>query len=213
MSKRGKFIALEGGDGSGKTTALERLRKVLPADKFVFTREPGGDKIGEKIRKILLDPSHKGLISPLAELLLFEANRFNHLRMLVEPALAEGKHVITDGFNGSTWAYQLVARKRGWQAFLLFHLCDWLHSSNPDHWIWFDVDPVVGRTRTHGGSEAGRGEPNRLDREKVEFHRRVWLGYRRFFKRRSHTRIDTERWDVQTTYEVARNTIYNITGI
>ena len=108
---RGLFITFEGIDGCGKSTQIGLLTDWLEKRKanFVLVREPGGTPVGEKIRTILLDKENDG-ISPVAELLLFEAARAQIVSERIRPALCEGRYVICDRFFDSTYAYQGVAR-------------------------------------------------------------------------------------------------------
>ncbi len=110
---RGRFLVLEGIDGCGKTTQLEALRQWLPTSgllgpgaALVVTREPGGTALGEALRELLLHPPGEATPDPLAELLLYAADRAQHVRQRIEPALAAGDWVISDRFVGSTAAYQ-----------------------------------------------------------------------------------------------------------
>lgn len=111
MKKKGIFIVIEGPDKSGKTTQAILIKKWLEAlnQKVILTREPGGTKLSEKIRKLLLDPSIK--IYPLSELFLYEAARAQHVQEKILPALKSGKIVICDRFTLATEAYQGYGRK------------------------------------------------------------------------------------------------------
>jgi len=99
---RGRFIAFEGGEACGKSTQSALLASALDA---VLTREPGGTVIGARLRSLVLDPATEGL-APRAEALLMAADRAQHVAEVVEPALAAGRHVVTDRFAGSSIAYQ-----------------------------------------------------------------------------------------------------------
>jgi dTMP kinase len=108
---KGIFIAFEGGEGSGKSTQAELLKKYLTeiGEKVVLTREPGGTVLGKQLREILLDPG-TGAISPRAEALLYAADRANHVYTLIQPALTQGDVVITDRYLDSSIAYQGAGR-------------------------------------------------------------------------------------------------------
>ncbi len=108
---RGKFITFEGLDGTGKSTQMEKLAKALRARGLlvVVTREPGGTPTGEKIRDVILDSATADL-SPMAEMALMFASRAQHIREVIEPALADGKIVLCDRFTDSTEAYQGAGR-------------------------------------------------------------------------------------------------------
>lgn len=110
---RGRFLVLEGIDGCGKSTQLEALRQWLPVSgllapgaSLVVTREPGGTALGQALRGLLLHPPGEAIPDPLAELLLYAADRAQHVRQRIEPALAAGDWVLSDRFVGSTAAYQ-----------------------------------------------------------------------------------------------------------
>ncbi len=105
MSSRGRFIALEGGEASGKSTQSRRLAERLGA---LLTREPGGTSVGEEVRELVLDPTRA--VSDRAEALLFAAARAQHVVEVIEPALAAGRHVVCDRFAGSSLAYQSFGR-------------------------------------------------------------------------------------------------------
>ena len=102
-----KFVTFEGIEGSGKTTQIQGAAQILKdrGQDCVITREPGGTAIGEKIRAILLDPENKG-IDPLTEVLLYTADRAQHLKEIIMPSLAEGKVVLCDRYFDATVAYQ-----------------------------------------------------------------------------------------------------------
>ncbi|WP_458460145.1 dTMP kinase [Paenibacillus sp.] len=174
MQGRGKFITLEGGEGSGKTTMIGRIgsyfeQRGIP---YVVTREPGGIEIAEKIRSIILDPLHTAM-DARTEALLYAAARSQHLAEKVEPALRAGKAVICDRFVDSSLVYQGYARGLGIEnvwAINRFAIGDLM----PDVTLYLDIDPEVGLARidAHDGREV-----NRLDLENLEFHRKVREGY------------------------------------
>ncbi len=113
MKKKGLFIVFEGPDKSGKTTQAKLLENYLNEKKYkvILTREPGGTQISEKIRRLILDPQN--LISPLCELLLYEASRADHVENLIKPALNKGYIVISDRFTIASLVYQGYARGLG----------------------------------------------------------------------------------------------------
>jgi dTMP kinase len=181
---RGKFITVEGLDGCGKSTQLEKLANVLRAHDFsvVVTREPGGTAVGEKIRHVLLDTGTSGL-SPLAELALMFASRAQHIAEVIQPALAEGRVVLCDRFTDSTEAYQGGGRKLGTGPVLDLHriLCGDL---KPDLTILMesDVAASVERARRRNKTRAGRNgrgktDENRFEQESRAFFARVRNAY------------------------------------
>jgi len=183
MSRRGKFITLEGLDGTGKSTQMRRLAAALRATghRVVETREPGGTPSGEKIRKVLLDSSTAGL-SPLAEMALMFASRAQHIAEMIEPALAAGSVVLCDRFTDSTEAYQGAGRKLGSDAVLELHrvLCGDLQ---PDLTLLLDsnLTASLGRARRRNkraARSASRShDENRFEQETRAFFSRVREGY------------------------------------
>ena len=173
MSK-GFLVSLEGPEGAGKTSVLEALIPVLEdrGVEVLSTREPGGVLIGEKIREVILDPSHTEM-DPKTELLLYIASRRQHLVEKVLPALAAGKLVIMDRFIDSSVAYQGFGRGLDIEAI------DWLNEFatdglKPDLTLYFDIEVEEGLARIAANSDR---EINRLDMEGLDLHRKVRQGY------------------------------------
>ena len=169
------FITFEGVEGSGKTTQIRRLQRYF-AQKGIsakVTREPGGSSIGEKIRKILLNPDHDEM-TPWSELLLYEAARAQHIDQVVKPLLKKGITVLCDRFSDATLAYQGYGRHLdlGW-----IRRLNRLSSRNvkPDLTFLLDCPSKVGLKRALERSRASQGD--RLEREKARFHYRVRKGY------------------------------------
>jgi dTMP kinase len=183
-SHRNHFITFEGLDGCGKSTQLKKLASVLKKQGFavVLTREPGGTKTGEKIRNLLLDTGTSGLSSQ-AELALMFASRAQHIKEIIQPALAENKIVLCDRFTDSTEAYQGGGRKLGSEPVLELHrvLCGGLQ---PGLTILMDSDVAhsVDRARRRNlsravGSRRGEGDENRFEQESRAFFGRVHNAY------------------------------------
>lgn len=179
---RGKFITFEGLDGTGKSTQLERLARVLRASgaDVVITREPGGTPTAEKIRHLLLD-SGTMAISPMTELALMFGARAQHISAVIQPALAGGKIILCDRFTDSTEAYQGGGRKLGSKPVLELHriLCGGLQ---PDLTILMDSDAAVSVRRARRRNRAqsqqrGRGDENRFEQENAAFFGRVRHAY------------------------------------
>ena len=173
MSK-GFLVSLEGPEGAGKTSVLEALIPILEdrGVEVLTTREPGGVLIGEKIREVILDPSHTEM-DPKTELLLYIASRRQHLVEKVLPALAAGKLVIMDRFIDSSVAYQGFGRG------LDIDAIDWLNEFatdglKPDLTLYFDIEVEEGLARIAANSDR---EINRLDIEGLDLHRKVRQGY------------------------------------
>jgi len=163
-----KFITLEGGEGSGKSTQIRMLADYLTQKRidFVKTREPGGSDDAEEIRKVILSGS-KDKWDSISETLLFCAARRNHLTKLILPALAKGKWVICDRFADSTMAYQGYGRKDGLLSKqdidALYHLV--AGDFKPDLTLILDIDPKIGLERAFS-----RGDSNRMEDMDLSFH-------------------------------------------
>jgi dTMP kinase len=178
------FITFEGVEGSGKTTQIKRLKRYLTQKGIPckVTREPGGCPIGEKIRKVLLNPDHREMV-PLSELLLYEAARAQHVKEVIEPFLKKGGVVLCDRFNDATIAYQGYGRKfpLGWVERL-----NRLSSQGikPDVTFLLDCPSDIGLKRALlRNRKLKREKEERFEREKVSFHHRVRRGYLSIVKR------------------------------
>ncbi len=169
MSTRGVFISLEGIDGSGKTCVKDIILRQLAGWEVLNIREPGGTATSEKIRAILLDCQNEG-IKPLTEAFLYAAARAQLVEEVIRPALAAGKVIIADRFLDSTIAYQGYGRGLDRQMLTeLNRLCT--SGLKPDLTLLLDVDPEEG-LRRRGGEL-----PDRLEKEGLDFQRRVREGY------------------------------------
>ncbi|MBM3617682.1 MAG: dTMP kinase [Alphaproteobacteria bacterium] len=173
--KAGRFITLEGGEGSGKTTQIRLLQSAFAAagTDTLFTREPGGTDGADQIRALLLRADAESW-DDVAELLLFYAARREHIVKRVRPALAQGKTVICDRFADSSRIYQGVARGLGDDFVLSLHRLT-LGDFQPDVTLWLDVDVEAGLGRTQG-REAG-AEETRFENQQRAFHHRVREGF------------------------------------
>ncbi len=176
---RGFFITVEGPEGCGKTTQADILIRYLK-DKghdVVLTREPGGTRIGEQIRTLVLSAKYEEM-TPLAELLLMAASRAQHVLEKIKPALEEGKVVVCSRFTDATIAYQGYGR--GFDVGLIRKINDIATESlGPDLTIIIDIDVETGLRRALGvdKAEAASGEGDRLESEDMAFHKRVRNGY------------------------------------
>ena len=170
---RGKFITFEGCDGCGKSTQLRLLSEYLTKNGIahVFTREPGGGKISEAIREILLSGKNMEMTDE-CEALLYAASRVQHLADRVEPALAEGKLVICDRYVDSSLAYQAYARGLG-DEFVSKINAFALERYLPDVTVFIDLTPEAAFKRKHGADEN-----DRLEQAGMAFHKRVYEGYK-----------------------------------
>jgi dTMP kinase len=177
--RHGCFVTFEGIEGSGKTTQIARLAERLDAagELAVVTREPGGSPLGRRLRALLLG-GEVARIEPMAELLLYVADRAQHLRELVEPTLAAGTHVLCDRFLDATLAYQGYARGLDLELIRLLHQKHPL-DRRPHRTILLDLDPELGLARArHRNGELGLTiSEGRFEREALAFHRRVRDGY------------------------------------
>lgn len=174
---RGKFITFEGCDGSGKSTQLRMFSEYLTKAGIphIFTREPGGGKISESIREILLSGKNSEMTDE-CEALLYAAARVQHLHDRVEPALQEGKLVICDRYVDSSFAYQAYARELGMEfieKINAFALQNYL----PDATVFIDLSPEDAFKRKHGADEN-----DRLEQAGMAFHKRVYEGYKALAK-------------------------------
>ena len=169
---RGKFVTFEGCDGCGKSTQLKMLSTYLTENNIphIFTREPGGGKISEAIREILLSGKN-GDMTDECEALLFAAARVQHLRDRVEPALREGKLVICDRYVDSSLAYQACARELG-REFIEKINAYALENYLPDLTVFIDLTPEAAFRRKHGADEN-----DRMEQAGMTFHKRVYEGY------------------------------------
>lgn len=172
MSVAGRFITLEGVEGAGKSTALERVRELLEGAGLdvVVTREPGGTALGEDLRTLLLGHKHTGMADD-TELLLMFAARAEHLHQVIEPALAAGRWVLCDRFTDATYAYQSGGSGIAWERIAILE--KWVQGElQPDITLCFDVAPEVGRSRS------GRiKRPDRFEQEQEAFYQRVREAY------------------------------------
>ncbi len=170
--RKGYFITFEGPDGSGKTTISTNVFQKLLTDGYdvIYTREPGGIEIAEKIRHIILDPQNTAM-DKKTEALLYAASRRQHLVEKILPALAMGKIVICDRFVDSSLAYQGIGREIGIEEVLQINEFA-IEGHYPDLTIYLNIDPIKGLSRI-----SSRHYRDRLDRETIDFHLRVAQGY------------------------------------
>lgn len=168
----GLFITLEGGDGCGKTTVATRLVEQLQKRGYtVFkTREPGGTPLSEQIRHLLLNPQGDYTVAPHAELLLYLAARAQNYEDRIKPALHRGEIVVCERFHDSSIAYQGCARHLGMS--YVEQLCE-LVCPHPDFTLFLDLEPEEGIRRVR----AARLAEDRLELEKLQFHREVRQGF------------------------------------
>ncbi|MDO5726862.1 MAG: dTMP kinase [Bowdeniella nasicola] len=180
---RGLFVTFEGGDGAGKSTQLGLLAERLRMDGFAVcaTYEPGEGATGAALRQLI---QHAGAIAPRTEALLYAADRAEHVATTIRPALTRGEVVLCDRYLDSSIAYQGAARNLG--ATEIRELSLW--ASNhllPDLTFYFDIDPELARARQDG-------EPDRLEREPLAFHREVRAQFQRLAAAEPHRFITVD---------------------
>ncbi|MGP4109131.1 dTMP kinase [Virgibacillus sp. L01] len=172
----GYFITVEGGEGAGKSSILQSLGNKLTAMGYdvLTTREPGGIDIAEKIRKLILDPTHTTM-DGRTEALLYAAARRQHLAEKVLPALNSGRIVLCDRFIDSSLAYQGYARGLGMdEVFMINQFA--IQDCMPDMTLFFDIEPKKGLERISANKDRER---NRLDLENIQFHEQVYQAYQK----------------------------------
>ena len=175
--RKGIFITIEGSDGSGKSTQIKNIKKYMENKGIdvIFTREPGGTPIGEKIRALILDTENSEMTS-LTEAFLYAAARAQHVDEEIIPALEEGKIVICDRFVDSSIAYQGYGRELGDTVKEINRFA--VRDAEPDLTIFFDLPPEKGRERIKKNNMTF----DRLEKENLDFHERVYRGYRDIIK-------------------------------
>ena len=205
----GTFITFEGIDGSGKSTQLRLLNNYLRAHgcQALITREPGGTTLGLRLREVLLDAAEE--VDPVTELLVFAADRAQHVRRKVRPALEMGAVVISDRYADATIAYQGAGR--GFPPELISQIVQLATGGlKPDLTLLFDVsieESVSRTTRRSSGKSSGRSGRDRLDIEAAEFHARVRDAYL------SLANAEPERFRVIDTSGMVEQTHYRVKQI
>jgi dTMP kinase len=172
MSK-GIFITIEGTDGSGKTTQIKLIEEYLKQKGFdvIITREPGGTRVSEKIRDLILNPENTDITS-ITEMMLYASARAQLVAQLIKPALEEDKAVICDRFVDSSFAYQGFGRGVDLKTIADVNRVA-VDGIYPDITFFLDIDPEVALKRRIESTGA-----DRIEREKLEFHRKVYKGYK-----------------------------------
>lgn len=174
---QGLFITVEGPDGAGKSTLIQRLEEKLLEEltvPLVRTREPGGSEIAEKIREVILDPQNTAM-DDRTEALLYAASRRQHIMEKIKPSLVEGKVVLCDRFVDSSIAYQGAGRGIGVEEVATLNRFA-TENLTPDITLYLDVDAQVGLNRI--ASKDSNREKDRLELEAISFHNRVREAYK-----------------------------------
>ena len=178
MDKRGKFIVIDGMDGSGKGTQIKMLKERLIDTSVIFSREPGGSPLGEEIREMLLrqegNPSN-----PASDFFLFFASRASHIVDTVEPARQRGVDVISDRYDSSTYAFQIFGEDRHELADLFDAVRGNLEPSlyHPDLYIFLDLPSEVAYARRSTDATQAK---SKFDIKPVEYHERTRQGFNSF---------------------------------
>jgi len=179
--RKGKFITLEGGEGSGKSTCIDFIKTWLDENniEYIVTREPGGTPLAEEIRSLIL--SHREeTVHDETELLLMFAARSQHINEKIKPAIEAGKWVISDRFVDSSYVYQGAAR--GGDLAKIDQLAAWvLQNCKPDRTLLFDVPVEIGLSRV-----VKRAQSDRLDDEPIAFHKMVREAFLQRLKTNDH---------------------------
>lgn len=235
--KKGLFISIEGPDGSGKTTQINLLRDFLChhsifSFEILFTREPGGTKIGEKIRDIILDNSHIEM-DDLTEAMLYAAARAQHVKEIIKPALEEGKLVICDRFVDSSIAYQAYGRQLGDSVSVINKIA--VGHTMPYRTLFIDLDPELARNRIAKSVSssspistsydflnsdsssitnkigAERTHLDRLELEKLSFHQKVYNGYKDIISKNPERFVVVDgNGSIEDIHERVKNAIFEI---
>jgi dTMP kinase len=182
------FITFEGPDGAGKSTQIELTARYLDSLGYTVlcTREPGGTVIGDRIRQVLHDVTHKEM-AVQAEVLLYSASRAQLVQQVILPHLEQGGVVLCDRYADSTYAYQGYGRQLDFELLRLITKFA-TQGLKPDVTIYLDVAVEEGLNRKAAANSAGQGEWNRMDRLELNFHQRVRAGYLEM------ARSEPDRW-------------------
>ncbi len=209
--KRGLFITFEGGEGVGKTSVIKAVSERLTKEgvDFIVTREPGGSRIAEEIRSIILDPKNTER-EARTEALLYAASRRQHLHEIVIPALNKGTLVISDRYLDSSLAYQGYARGIGREEVYSINKFA-IENTRPDRTFFLDLLPEDGLKRI---ALHRQQQVDRLDREKLSFHQKVYEGYKLLLQRFPERiiRIDASQTIEQEAEEISTRILKKIHG-
>ncbi len=203
---KGKFIVIEGIDGCGKTTQIDKLSKWLPnsglikqGSKLITTREPGGSLLGKKLRGLILDNNENINPSSLAELLLYAADRAEHVSKIISPALNNNDWVISDRFSGSTLAYQGYGRKINLEIIKNIEsiVCQ---GEYPDLTFFLEISPEESISRRKNEM------PDRIESEGIRFLEKVNEGFKLIAKEKNWKVISASK-NIQTISNQIRETV------
>ena len=205
---KGKFIVIEGIDGCGKTTQIDELSKWLPnsglimkGSKLITTREPGGSLLGKKLRRLILDNNKKNKPSSLTELLLYSADRAEHVSKIISPALNNNDWVISDRFSDSTLAYQGYGRNINLEIIKNIEsiVCQ---GTSPDLTFFIEISPEESLIRRKNEV------PDRIESEGIRFLEKVNEGFKLIAKQKNWKVISASQ-NIQTISNQIKETLLN----
>ena len=205
---KGKFIVIEGIDGCGKTTQIDELSKWLPksglinkGSKLITTREPGGSLLGKKLRGLILDNNKDNKPSSLAELLLYSADRAEHVSKIISPALNKNNWVISDRFSDSTLAYQGYGRKIDLEIIKNIEsiVCQ---GASPDLTFFLEISPEESICRRKNEI------PDRIESEGIRFLEKVNEGFKLIAKEKNWKVISASQ-NIKTISNQIKETLLN----
>lgn len=200
---KGMFITVEGPDGSGKTTQLQLLVRSLTEKGYevVVTREPGGTKVGNSIREVLLSPEHDEM-TPRVEMMLYAASRAQNIDQVIRPALKRGAIVVCDRFVDASIAYQGYGLQYDLNQIL--SLNEWATAGiKPDLTFLFDLTPDQASRRMKD-----RGQLDRIESRDESFHQRVYDGFKKLLEQHPDRMV---RIDANATIEMIQDEVLDIT--
>lgn len=209
--KRGKFITLEGPEGCGKSTHARLLFNYLRRKgcKCVLTHEPGGTFLGERIRKILLDPATKGM-SAVCETLLFEASRAALVEKIIIPSILKGLIVICDRFSDATFVYQGLAGKQDLKTLKTINEYS-TRDIKPDLTILLDIEAEEGLRRARKARDGKPFRWDRMERKSLAYHKAVRKGYLKLAGReKKRIKAIKTQDDISKTQELIRREVLRI---
>lgn len=194
----GTFIILDGGEGAGKSTQIQEIKKHF-GDRVLITREPGGSPYAEEIRSLILNSKEGAQANAKTHFALFWAARADHLKNTIIPALESGIHVVCDRFDSSTFAYQVYGQEARELKEFFFTMRDfYLGVCKPDVYILLDVDPETGLRRKQSQAD----DINHFDERDLQFHARMREGLMEFFKHVQHEIVDANQSFESVTHDL-----------
>jgi dTMP kinase len=195
---QGKYIVLDGLDGSGKGTVITAVQESFGKESFVYTKEPGGTPLAEKIRALLLEER----MDPYTETCLFLGSRKEVRENVIRPATAKGIHVLSDRSDSSTFAFQIRGRERPHLEDLFWQMNKMI-DPKPTLYIFLDLPASVALARLNNRKNEG-GEESKFDKEEESFHERVRAGFQEFGRKChiDHVFVDASQSEDHVAAEV-----------